>query len=206
MSKPFFYRIDAAPFLAEVFKIPDGKHKEWVSQFALDLVSGIGTTEYTKSIIREVDNYKQKQSLAGKRGAEIKKSNRKATLKQPLSEDIPTHMPVTEAVTEIKPSPKKDDRMKDFDSFWDAFGYKQGKGGAEKSWMAITGYSPELLERILVGAKAEAKRRPAIEAQGRTPKMAQGWLSEKRWEDEIEKPKQKTWPISGNSDSEYYVA
>ena len=39
---------------------------------------------------------------------------------------------------------------------------------------------------IIVAAKAEAKRRPDLKSNGKTPKMAQGWLSGKRWEDEAE--------------------
>lgn len=72
----------------------------------------------------------------------------------------------------------------DFLLFWDAFDYKKGKGGAESSWKKIKGYSPELVKTIISAAIKEAASRPVIIAQGRTPKMAQGWLTEKRWEDD----------------------
>jgi len=88
-------------------------------------------------------------------------------------------------VKEVKPScAKKTDRMADFELFWNAFAYKKGKGGAEKSWLAIKNYSPDLLGKILDAAKKEAANRPAILAKGLTPKMAQGWITERRWEDE----------------------
>lgn len=85
MSKPYFYRLDAAEFIAEVFKIPEGKHKEWVSQLAIDLVAGEGTMDFSKKLIQEVADYRKKQSEAGKRGADIKRSKPKARRKQPLS-------------------------------------------------------------------------------------------------------------------------
>ena len=61
MSKPYFYRLDAAEFMAAVFQIPEGAHKEWVSQLAVDLVSGIGTSDFSKRLIQEVVDYRQKQ-------------------------------------------------------------------------------------------------------------------------------------------------
>jgi hypothetical protein len=35
----------------------------------------------------------------------------------------------------------------------------------------------------MTGAKFAAEERKKIVAEGRTPKMAQGWLSGRRWED-----------------------
>jgi hypothetical protein len=82
MSKPFFYRIDAAEFIAEVIQIPPGKHKAWVTQLALDMVSGAGSSAYSKKLIDEVSEYRKKQALSGSKGGS-------ATLKRPLSEIDP---------------------------------------------------------------------------------------------------------------------
>lgn len=79
---------------------------------------------------------------------------------------------------------EKEKRIADFEKFWNTFNLKQGKGGAEKSWMAIQNYSEELFDQILEGAKREANNRPDQIAKNKTPKWAQGWLSERRWEDE----------------------
>jgi hypothetical protein len=68
------------------------------------------------------------------------------------------------------------------------FNYKRGKGGAEASWSRIKGYGPELHANIIAGAKREAAMRPKLEQLGKTPKMAQGWLNERRWEDEPPEP------------------
>jgi len=86
MGKPYFYRLDAAEFIAAVFQIPEGAHKEWVSQLAIDLVAGEGTMDFSKKLIQEVADYRKKQSEAGKRGADVKRSKPKARRKQPLSD------------------------------------------------------------------------------------------------------------------------
>lgn len=74
MAKPFFYRLDAASFLAEVYKIPPGKHKTWLAQFALDLVSGEGSTDFAKSLIAEAKEFQKKKIEAGSAGGKAKAS------------------------------------------------------------------------------------------------------------------------------------
>lgn len=69
-----------------------------------------------------------------------------------------------------------------FEKFWDAFAYKASKGPAMKSWQAIPKKHRDL-ELILSSARSEAMRR--AQRPDATPKMAQGWLTEKRWQDEI---------------------
>lgn len=95
---------------------------------------------------------------------------------------------------------KRKKRIADFEIFWNAFAFKQGKGGAEKSWLAIQDYSCDLLEKIITGAKKEAARRPDILAAGRTPKWAQGWLTERRWEDDYEPPRLHVVPTLDHND------
>lgn len=92
-----------------------------------------------------------------------------------------------------KPAPKpkatlEGKRLESFNQFWDAFGYKKGRGGAEKAWAAIPVLTDSLVEQICEAARKEAAQRPALEAQGRTPKWAQGWLNERRWEDDYDTP------------------
>jgi hypothetical protein len=77
-----------------------------------------------------------------------------------------------------------DARQNDFARFWDSFGYKKGREPAWKSWKKITHYKPALVEVIIAAAEKESNRRPALVADGRTPKMAQGWITDKRWQDE----------------------
>ncbi len=71
-----------------------------------------------------------------------------------------------------------------FDQFWDAFDYKRGKKQAMNAWAKIADMSPGLADKIVDGAKQYASQRPVLIAKGLTPKMAQGWLEDSRWEDE----------------------
>lgn len=76
-------------------------------------------------------------------------------------------------------------RLEAFSRFWDIFSYKKGKAEAADSWLDIPSMTNHLCEEINKAAEIEAKRRPLLEASGKTPKMAQGWLSGRRWEDEF---------------------
>jgi hypothetical protein len=79
---------------------------------------------------------------------------------------------------------------KHFDSFkifWDAFDYKKGRAEAIDSWLNISNLSAALVCKIVEAAKVEARGRPEIIRQSRTPIFAQGWLSSRRWEDETQK-------------------
>lgn len=65
-----------------------------------------------------------------------------------------------------------------FESFWVAFDFKHGKAAAADSWLVIPAMDEALVENIIAGAHREAATR------GDKPKWAQGWLTERRWEDE----------------------
>lgn len=82
-------------------------------------------------------------------------------------------------------------RWEAFKLFWEAFGYKKGKREAADAWLDIPHLTNSLLDEILSGAKKECQRRPQLFADGKTPKMAQGWISAARWEDEDYTPPEK---------------
>ena len=67
-----------------------------------------------------------------------------------------------------------------FNRFWDAFRLKQGRNGAAMRWAQIDP-SAELAERLVEAARREAQK--AVPT-GQSRKMAQGWLQERRWEDQ----------------------
>ena len=75
-------------------------------------------------------------------------------------------------------------RRSQFEKFWDVFAYKNGRAPALKAWTNIPEYDGVLFALILAGAKREAQARPGLIARGLTPKMAQGWITDQRWEDE----------------------
>jgi len=70
-----------------------------------------------------------------------------------------------------------------FKAFWSAFNYKHGRAEAIDAWIGLNS-DEELAGRITSAARIEAKNRPALIARNSTPKMAPGWLSARRWEDE----------------------
>jgi hypothetical protein len=71
-----------------------------------------------------------------------------------------------------------------FNQFWEAFDYKKGKAESVDSWLEIKNLDEPLAMKIIESAKTEAQIRPDKIAKGRAPKMAQGWLSGRRWEDD----------------------
>lgn len=75
-------------------------------------------------------------------------------------------------------------RLETFLVFWDAFAYKSGKSDAADAWMDIPSLNKGLVDEIVAAASIEAKNRGDMVAAGKTPKMPQGWLSSRRWEDE----------------------
>lgn len=87
-------------------------------------------------------------------------------------------------------NPKKIARSDDraaFAEFWDAFGYKNGKAGAEKAFSALLASADDreaTLAAVMRGAAKEKARRPTLVAKNSTPMYAQGWLSQRRFEDE----------------------
>lgn len=75
-------------------------------------------------------------------------------------------------------------RLAAFERFWEAFADKRGKAEAADAWLDIPSLTDAIVLDIINGAKGYAKRRHDLLAIGQTPKMAQGWISGRRWEDE----------------------
>lgn len=78
------------------------------------------------------------------------------------------------------------ERLKTFLQFWDAFDYKSGKAEAADAWLNIPVLTNDIVKKIIVAATREAKNRSILLSNGNTPKMGQGWLSGRRWEDEAD--------------------
>ena len=82
----------------------------------------------------------------------------------------------------------KGKRLETFNRFWEVFAYKRGKAEAADAWMDIPTLTESIVEDICAAAHAESSTRQQVIAEGRTPKMAQGWITGRRWEDEDLKP------------------
>lgn len=119
----------------------------------------------------------------------VESSNRKEEIGNNIysaSGDAPRTHDSTQKPTSKPKAVLEGKRLESFERFWNAFGYKKGRGGAEKAWASIPTLTDSLVDQICEAARKEAAQRPALEAQGRTPKWAQGWLNERRWEDDYE--------------------
>ena len=86
----------------------------------------------------------------------------------------------------------KNERMKEiivwFEDFWISFDDKRGRANALKSWGKIEGLDQSLADQIIQGAKNYASyRKTVLKPKNSTSKMAQGWLTDRRWEDELPK-------------------
>jgi hypothetical protein len=77
-----------------------------------------------------------------------------------------------------------------FDTFWDVFNYKKGREQAAKEWLKLN-FDLMLYQKIIAAAKREAATK--LQA-GQVRKMAQGWLSDKRYEDEHYETHQSNTP------------
>jgi len=77
MSKPFFYKLVAADFLAEVCEVPESERGLWVRTLALDLTRGKGSTEYARSLIEEAKTFQKRKADAGRAGGLAKASRAK---------------------------------------------------------------------------------------------------------------------------------
>ena len=75
-------------------------------------------------------------------------------------------------------------RLETFKRFWKAFRYTKGRAGAADAWIDIPELTNALVEKIIKAAEREAKERPSLIATKRTPIWGQGWITERRWEDE----------------------
>ena len=74
-----------------------------------------------------------------------------------------------------------------FADFWEAFGHKKGKANAREAFaqeFAKAHHAADWLQAVMAAAAKEAQRRPHLIADGQTPIYAQGWLTQRRYEDE----------------------
>jgi hypothetical protein len=76
-------------------------------------------------------------------------------------------------------------RLESFKLFWDSFNFKKGRAAAIDAWLDIPLLTNALVLKIVEAAKIEAQNRPGLEAKGQTPIWPQGWLTGRRWEDEV---------------------
>jgi len=210
MSKPFFYRID----LVDLFDFAtdsDGL-KMSLLEFVKELKKGESTYPAIQKIIDQTHNYMKMQEERGRLGG-IAKANKKM-LKQTEADLSSTKgcLPLPNSSNSNNSSNNKEEdktfsasldagqenedfyltakkrkltgeRLTTFNQFMDTFGDKRGRAQAADVWIDLK-ITRKVFDDIIRGATRYANQRATIQAQGHTPKMAQGWLSGRRWEDE----------------------
>jgi hypothetical protein len=132
----------------------------------------------------------------------VTRTNHRRNRDVPLDLDLE----VDQDLDQEEPSSKKDEsymskkgrkltgnKLAWFKEFWTAFDYAKGKAAAADSWLDIKHLNRELVDLIVEGAKKEAARRKTLR-DDQTPKMAQGWLTDRRWEDDYEAGKRALPP------------
>jgi len=72
-----------------------------------------------------------------------------------------------------------------FDLFWAAFDYKSGRDRTAARWLQLGPLDKATVDQIIQAAKREAVQRKNL-PEGRVAKMAEGWLTERRWLDSTE--------------------
>lgn len=73
-----------------------------------------------------------------------------------------------------------------FDKFWAAFNYKTGKQRAALRWLQLGELDSNGYQKIIAAAQKEAQR----DFKDQARKHAEGWLSERRWQDFDQAPGQ----------------
>lgn len=153
-------------------------HNEWGS----DVVKPRG---HGKPAIKLIDHGTGNQNVASKQSKRCTDAiNLIETGNQNVAHNIQPQK------TTPKDNPKNIARSDDraaFGEFWDAFSYKNGRAKAEKAFVALLTASADreaTLSAVMTAARKEAARRPFLVAKGATPMYAQGWLTQRRFEDE----------------------
>lgn len=72
-----------------------------------------------------------------------------------------------------------------FDLFWAAFDHKQGRDRAAARWLQMGQQTKQEYDKIIAAAKRAAAERKNL-PEGQVAKMAEGWLTERRWLDSAE--------------------
>lgn len=163
------------------------------------------TTKATRGVVITVLNYNEYQDPGNYEGngeGSTKETRRK---REGLTKNKKVEEVKKEKKKEVEPSPPNGEvyvtkkgrnmngkRLETFKTFWDHFNYKEGKAEAADSWFDIPNLTNQICEEIYTAAQREAGGRQELRDRGSTPKMAQGWLSGRRWEDEVEAVEQTT--------------
>lgn len=166
--------------------LSEGFQEQFIKQFGEQLPEQFGkpfSKQFLKLFPHREERREKRDIINSLRSLIITASEIECS--SPVAEPAPPPPPAEQkpiaSVTTITTSSKSKKEAL-FDQFWDVFAYKQGRKEALTTWLKI----PDLFnqfDRIMSGAAKEAQLRGI---EDKTPKMAQGWLSSERWNDDFE--------------------
>lgn len=130
----------------------------------------------------DIDAIKDARAQSGRRGGQrsgqVRGSKREANVKQNGSKTNPE----TETETTTSKASVRAALEHDFDEFWNVYPRKEGKQAARRKYETVR--KTVAAGPILDGARAYALMSLGVEKQH--VKMAQGWLNDGRWADELQ--------------------
>lgn len=148
-KRMFFYRLDAARFLAEVTNSPSDKDlAKFIRQLAVDLVTGMPTSPLAEDMIAEASDYVEKKRSAGSAGGKQRSSNAKAMLEQRLSKGQANNNS-----SNIKTKPKGADAPIDYPDWLPVEQWNEYKAMRNKINKPLTGYAEKLRLKDLTKLK-----------------------------------------------------
>jgi len=180
--KPKQYRRKLKPVAITLYR--------WLNE--LEKTQNLHIKKYNKYSIITIINWEQYQEDAHQMYIKCTSNVHKQTLiKKKRIKDLTAKEEKTPLLQEEKFYKTKKGKklqgkkLSHFNDFWTAFEYRKGKAEAADVWLEIEkDLTDETHKAIIAGAKREALARPELLENNKTPKMAQGWLSGRRWEDE----------------------
>lgn len=108
-GKPFYFRLEPMQLLSELIQIPEAERGAWITKVAVELASGVPTTDFAHSLFNEASEFKQAASersrIAGLASA-AKRQHKSTDVEQTLA-------PVEHELNECQPSNSSSNRTKE---------------------------------------------------------------------------------------------
>ncbi len=194
--------------LSKMLKLPENKLMsilDEIVQIGKDIKIDTNGLVYSEHMIKDAEISEKRKAigamggnpaLTGKLPVETKwvppsasqiDSDKYITGTDPITPDAPVvttekNSPEEEVYVTKKGRKLYSKQLTAFNTFWKEFDYKAGRSEAADAWFDLK-VDFDLFDKIIKGARREATKRPGLIEKGSTPKMAQGWLSSRRWED-----------------------
>ena len=161
------------------------RHSEWVGEEAKARGPG-------RKAIKLIEAHEGNQIDCGEQSKQcmtaiklIETSNQNVAHKRQPQKTTPKDNPKRIAQSADRAASQDADAA--FEAFWQTFGHKKGKANAREAFareFAKAHHAADWLQSVMAAAAKEAQRRPHLIADGQTPIYAQGWLTQRRYEDE----------------------